>query len=848
MEETGRTDLRCRGALCVLLMSALGMAPRLAHAEVSISALRAAGAESFLRRAAPAQDRDRRELLVRVDSAAAARRAGLVPITSGVATFRGKAQELAFLEQATGIGPLIWAPPRALQMDRAVASITLPTAVQRFGVDGSGVVLGFVDTGIDVEHPAFRKPDGSTRVRWLLAYDQAPRGVHAALEEEFGCSYYQDCAVFDAADIDQALAGALPSELPRDRIGHGTHLAGIAAGADETFPGVAPAAELVVVQGDGGVGSVQDARIVEGVRFIFDRAAEMGAPAVANLSLGSSLGAHDGTSLLERTLSTLATGPGRIIVVAAGNDGGLYSSTSAKYPSPIGGHTEVTVPEGSEARVPLIIPDPGGTIRDALVYVWLSFSKGDRVSVALSKKEAFRTNPVAPGQTMARRSGDVRDSGNYEFVIANEVDRGLDVGLGENNAVFAVAGDWDGGSEFELVLTGSGTARLWVESFAGLGPGSGFPGVMVPRARGGGSVTIPASSPEMISVGASVNRAVWTDHTGEMVDMPLGPDGTRAFFSGSGPNQLGGLRPDLIAPGGNIASAMSQFADPRGDPASLSQFAAQGSCEVPAAECFVIDDLHGVSSGTSMAAPVVSGAVALLLQREPQLEQRQVQSLLRAGTVPLSESDSPGRSGVGMLDILDMLQAQELSISDETRLPGTKSRIALADVFLIPDPDLSLQGFVVLRDDEDRPAGGFSADRLEVRASGPADIQVQSVQGGLAEFRLVGRPSGGQQEVSVEVLFDGEVIAQSSLPVRIDAANFVAGLEIGGGTCALARPASWPRAPWGSGLVILFASALRRRWKGGGGPVPPDRRVPRGGRGPGRRGEPSRLRPSSSRR
>ena len=82
MEETGRTDLRCRGALCVLLMSALGMAPRLAHAEVSISALRAAGAESFLRRAAPAQDRDRRELLVRVDSAAAARRAGLVPITS----------------------------------------------------------------------------------------------------------------------------------------------------------------------------------------------------------------------------------------------------------------------------------------------------------------------------------------------------------------------------------------------------------------------------------------------------------------------------------------------------------------------------------------------------------------------------------------------------------------------------------------------------------------------------------------------------------------------------------------------------------------------------------------------
>src|SRR5262249_61875088 len=121
-----------------------------------------------------------------------------------------------------------------------------------------------------------------------------------------------------------------------DLFGHGTHVAGIAAGSGRAtgaglpagrYVGMAPGADLVIVKGTRGSGNgFSDTDIADGVRFVFERAAALGRPAVVNLSIGAQSTAHTGHSAMEEMLSALVgsgtSAAGRIIVAAAGNDGG----------------------------------------------------------------------------------------------------------------------------------------------------------------------------------------------------------------------------------------------------------------------------------------------------------------------------------------------------------------------------------------------------------------------------------------------------------------------------------------------------------------------------------------------
>jgi subtilisin family serine protease len=125
-----------------------------------------------------------------------------------------------------------------------------------------------------------------------------------------------------------------------DGDGHGTHVLGIAGGDGSatggtvpayTYVGMAPRADLVMVKTD-----YTDTGILDGVAYVMNRATALGKHAVVNLSLGSQYGPKDGTSPFEAGIAAL-TGPGRIVVASAGNDGG--------YPV----HAEVTAPGGPGA-------------------------------------------------------------------------------------------------------------------------------------------------------------------------------------------------------------------------------------------------------------------------------------------------------------------------------------------------------------------------------------------------------------------------------------------------------------------------------------------------------------------
>jgi subtilisin family serine protease len=256
-------------------------------------------------------------------------RLGLLPAASAgarwvplggrhVAVRVAHAQRVAW---AASMPDATWAPPLHLLMDRARTSLGLEAAVQRSQAGtGQGVVIGIVDAGVDASHPDLRNADGTTRVAWWIDFSSAPAGLHPELEAAFGCEAQAGltCRILDAADLNALLAADSQQGTVPDAIGHGTHIASIAAGngragADAAFAGIAPEATLIVARVVGATGAIAETDVALATRFVFERASELGMPAVVNLSLGGDFGAHDGSSELSQQLSSFvrcAAGPG----------------------------------------------------------------------------------------------------------------------------------------------------------------------------------------------------------------------------------------------------------------------------------------------------------------------------------------------------------------------------------------------------------------------------------------------------------------------------------------------------------------------------------------------------------
>lgn len=190
-----------------------------------------------------------------------------------------------------------------------------------FDYRGNGIIIGFADTGIDYTHPAFTEANGVSRVRVIWAQDAetgtAPEGFG------FGTVYGPEAIAAGTA--------------PKDENGHGTFLAGIAAGREDrenNFAGVAPGAELAVVRLRTAAPELKEyfclppeavafseGDVMLGIRFLLEYAAARGKPLVLCLGVGCSLGGHRGTMPLSLYLNSLAYRPDLCMVTAAGNEG-----------------------------------------------------------------------------------------------------------------------------------------------------------------------------------------------------------------------------------------------------------------------------------------------------------------------------------------------------------------------------------------------------------------------------------------------------------------------------------------------------------------------------------------------
>lgn len=239
-------------------------------------------------------------------------------------------QQLATMEQIGYPGvPKLFTEVDSVSLERAgiLAIQNQPVLSLR----GKGVLIGFLDSGIDYTHPAFRNTDGTTRI--LRIWDQTEQSGPSPDGMTYGTEYTQE-------QINQALFSADPYEIvpERDERGHGTSAAGIACGspdADADFIGAAPESQIVFVRlkpakqylrdyfviPDGAL-AYQETDLMLGVRYMVDISRKLDLPLVICMTLGTNQGGHTGTTPLEEVLTSAQFNAGVYAVSGTGNEVG----------------------------------------------------------------------------------------------------------------------------------------------------------------------------------------------------------------------------------------------------------------------------------------------------------------------------------------------------------------------------------------------------------------------------------------------------------------------------------------------------------------------------------------------
>jgi subtilisin family serine protease len=535
--------------------------------------------------------------------------------------------EVEFIEAAKPIGVLNDVAAGEIGSAEVHRGTNLPKAYS-----GKNVIIGIIDTGIDYSHSDFRDESGKSRI--LSIWNQTKNG--GAVPTEIEDSYGTECDQNSISD------GSCPL---MDRDGHGTHVAGTAAARNKNYPGIAPDANLIVVSYDSSVNlqsgyaeTIFSTKICQAAYYIFKKAETLGLPAVINLSLGTHIGPHDGSSLFEQCLAgLLEDSAGRAIVAAAGNE----FSTEEGFK---GIHAGYSV-DGTNASNFVIRK----LTNDRIYYLDFWGEPGSDLSVGLAFHDGKpRSTPqkysglIKAGQ---KSEGSFEDGAIQYFINYSESKSALNgkPHAGIRIKVNSLVGNISEKS-FDLIVSGKGSFNAWLfpdkpartVQFTDFSAEIGSEWTYVPG-DSNSTVAMPATSPDIIAVGAYATRVKWGGGI-DCCEIPIFSLGELLPFSASGPSaalQQTGIKPDITAPGGMIASTLSAQSNPND-------------------VMLMNDGKHVLNAGTSMAAPMVTGTVALMFSADPNYTYSDVKKYLiesayadePVGTVPND------RWGHGKLDVL----------------------------------------------------------------------------------------------------------------------------------------------------------------------------------------------------
>lgn len=470
---------------------------------------------------------------------------------------------------------------------------------------GRGTLVAVVDSGIDYTHPDFRNPDGSTRILSLWDQTIAGDGSKGFAPPEG----YTLGTLFTQEQLNAALAAPTAAEREllcpsRDPSGHGTHVAGIAAGnglaSQGTYRGIAYEADLIIVK----LGTPEPngfpstTQLMQAVNYCVETSIAYNRPLAINLSFGNTYGSHSGTSLLETYLDNVSN-LGRVcIVCGSGNEG----SSS--------GHAGGRLQKNESRQIEFAVSDYE---RSLSIQLWKNYWDEIRVSIQAPAGGAPVVIPDMPGSWRFTTDGtqllvyygEPSPYSLYQEIYMELLGSAPPGTLGS----YIAPGIWN--LRLSAQLVSSGIYDLWMPSAAIRGLGTQF---LTPTPLT--TLTIPSTASGVITVGAYDSLA-----------------NTPAAFSGRGytwnTNQV---KPDLAAPGVDITSC-----------------APGGGYES--------------RSGTSMATPFVTGSCALLMQwgilmgNDPFLYGEKTKAYLRRGARPLpgfTEYPNP-QVGYGTLCLRDSL-------------------------------------------------------------------------------------------------------------------------------------------------------------------------------------------------
>ncbi|MFT5581890.1 MAG: subtilisin family serine protease [Psychromonas sp.] len=494
-----------------------------------------------------------------------------------------------------------FAPPAMLNdTTRAIHSIdqihqgtSLPQ-----GYTGKDVLIGFIDNGIDYDHPDFLDGKGQTRV--LRYWDQINDGPNPPAPYAYGQEW-------DSTDINNNTITI------KDNQGHGTTVAGCAAGngtANGTNKGMAPNANIVMVHTDGDALN-WTITVAQACEYIFRIADEYNMPAVVNISFGTYYGSHDGNDPASEMMEALLDEkPGRIIVAAAGNSG-----DAGKYHN----HGDVD----ADTSFVWFLNNPSHDFGPNKIFfdMWSDTAESRNINIGFAAdlpaptygkrgQTAFRglmddiPGPLTPvSDTIYNSNGDrIATIDTYREIIGGVLHSQIFFSNVDSTSYY-----------YRFQTTGSGTYDLWSGISAIMGanlnnmvsvlPSSAVEPDIIHYNLPDSLQTIVSSwncSEKIITVGNLRNRLHHIDKNGnEYSSGVYTPVGKLSPNSSKGPNRHNVVKPDISA-SGDVALSAGPLSF-LGNPANNTAIDSGG--------------WHVRNGGTSMASPVVTGVAALYLER-----------------------------------------------------------------------------------------------------------------------------------------------------------------------------------------------------------------------------------------
>ena len=361
---------------------------------------------------------------------------------------------------------------------------------------GRGVIMAYLDSGIDYRHPEFINQEGKSRIITILD-----------LSREVVYEYNQEI-INEALSLNLTEARKLVPEL--DYSGHGTHVAGIGSGNS----GVAPGSDIIMVKlGSGGMDVSNTANLMRGIDFVVREALRREQPIVINISYGNSYGAHNGSSMVEQYLETVLNYGKVTIVVGAGNEG----SARGHFSGIITGEMEMVELSIGEFQPRMYI------------QLWKRYEDELRIEVVppggrgveIDISSGIRRYTLAEDELVVGIYGPTPRQRYQEIVI--EI-----VPLND----YVQEGIWR--FLVSSVIEKEVRFDMWLPVSEGLSPLTGFV-----KSSPDITITIPGTASRVITVGAYDTRFNQV-----------------AAFSGRGYTwNSGEIKPDLVAPGVGIVSA-----------------------------------------------------------------------------------------------------------------------------------------------------------------------------------------------------------------------------------------------------------------------------------------------------